>query len=35
MSEEKKIMLTEYQKQYRKAKKSKYTNKYNSFLILI
>ena len=35
MSEEKKIRLKEYQKNYREAKKSKYNNKSNSFLILI
>ena len=35
MSEEKKIRLKEYQKNYRGAKKSKYNNKSNSFLILI
>ena len=31
MSEEKKQKLNEYQKNYRKAKKSNYKNKYNSF----
>ena len=31
MSEEKKIRLKEYQKNYREAKKSKYNNKQNSF----
>ena len=31
MSEEKKQKLNEYQKNYRKAKKSNYKNKHNSF----
>ena len=35
MSEQKKKRLKEYQKNYREAKKSKYNNKQNSFLILI
>ena len=35
MSEEKKKRLKEYQKNYREAKKSKYNNKKNNFLILI
>ena len=35
MSEEKKQKLKEYQKKYREAKKSKYNNKQNSFLIMI
>ena len=33
MAEEKKKKLKEYQKKYREAKKSKYNNKQNSFLI--
>ena len=35
MSQEKKKRLNEYQKNYREAKKSKYSNKQNRFLILI
>ena len=35
MSEEKKQKLKEYQKKYREAKKSKYNNEWNSFLIMI
>ena len=35
MSEEKKEKLKEYQKRYREAKKSKYNNEQNSFLIMI
>ena len=35
MSEEKKPKLKEYQKKYREAKRSKYNNEQNNFLILI
>ena len=35
MSEEKKISIKEYQKNYREAKKSQYNNKQNSFLFVI
>ena len=35
MSEEKKQILKEYQKNYCGAKKSQYNNKQNSFLIVI
>ena len=35
MSEEKKQKLKEYQNKYQEAKKSKYNNEENSFLIII